>query len=239
MGPGSKLSRRDVLASGLAIAALGPASVADADVGGDARHPRSLTSSGRGRPEFRSAGQVRPEAMRSGQPLHGGWSQPGGGAGRGAASLRQMPDRALNLAHAQTGERLTASYCRNGQYDGAALSQLSYFLRDWRQDAVVPIDPNVIDVMALIQHAAGAGRPLVILSGYRTPSTNEMLARSNPDVARNSYHLRGMAIDLTIPGAPTGNLWDLARSLGLGGVGYYPAQRFIHVDSGPVRYWQS
>lgn len=235
----SGLLRREIFAIGLAFGALGPVPVAGAETGGGQRDSRFLAGSGRRRREFWSSGQSRPEALRRSQPLYGGWSQSGGGAGRGAATLRQMPDRALTLAHAQTGERLTASYCLNGDYEGAALSQLSYFLRDWRQDAVLPIDPQVLDVMALIQDAAGGGRPLVILSGYRTPATNEMLARSNPDVARNSYHLRGMAIDLTIPGVSTAGLGGLARSLGLGGVGYYPAQGFIHVDSGPVRYWQS
>jgi uncharacterized protein YcbK (DUF882 family) len=56
-------------------------------------------------------------------------------------------------------------------------------------------------------------------------------------VARNSYHMQAMALDVRVPG---GRAWDLcqaARSLGAGGVGYYPRSNFVHIDSGPVRYW--
>jgi uncharacterized protein YcbK (DUF882 family) len=56
-------------------------------------------------------------------------------------------------------------------------------------------------------------------------------------VARNSYHLRGQAVDLFFPDRSTRNLRQAALRLGRGGVGYYPGSGFVHVDTGPVRAW--
>jgi uncharacterized protein YcbK (DUF882 family) len=224
----------------LAAAALGSSGRAGAeDTAPTARDSRALAGSGHIRPEFRRSGRIRPEALDRSRPFDPPDPQDGTPLGGGPTSPDRLPDRVLHLANPRTRERLAVTYCRNGRYDHAALARLSHFLRDWRQDAVAPIDPRVLDVLALIQNAAGTNRPLAVLSAYRTPATNAILARSNPDVARNSYHMRGQAIDLTLAGIATASLRDYALSLGLGGVGYYPAHGFIHVDSGPVRYWQS
>lgn len=234
------LSRRDLLAAGLAAAAAGPAGPAGAvELSVPDRDSRFLAGSGRVRAAFQEAGQIRRELLGRSRPIERPGQQEGARLGGGVASPDRLPDRALNLANLRTGERLEVAYCRDNRYDQAALARLSHFLRDWRQNAVVPIDPCVLDMLALIQYAAGTRRPLGILSGYRTPATNAMLARSDPDVARNSYHMRGQAIDLTLAGIATTSLRDFALSLALGGVGYYPTRGFIHVDSGPVRYWQS
>jgi uncharacterized protein YcbK (DUF882 family) len=46
-----------------------------------------------------------------------------------------------------------------------------------------------------------------------------------------------MAIDIRVPGVPTAELRDAALRLGRGGVGYYAASDFVHVDVGRVRRW--
>jgi len=33
-------------------------------------------------------------------------------------------------------------------------------------------------------------------------------------------------------------LRDIVKSIGAGGVGYYPRSNFVHIDVGPVRYWR-
>jgi uncharacterized protein YcbK (DUF882 family) len=63
------------------------------------------------------------------------------------------------------------------------------------------------------------------------------LCERSRGVARNSYHMKAMALDVRLPGGRVSDLCRLARSLGAGGVGYYPRSNFVHIDSGPVRYW--
>jgi uncharacterized protein YcbK (DUF882 family) len=47
----------------------------------------------------------------------------------------------------------------------------------------------------------------------------------------------GKAIDIRVPGVQLDHLRAAARSLRLGGVGYYPSSNFVHVDTGRVRFW--
>jgi uncharacterized protein YcbK (DUF882 family) len=76
-----------------------------------------------------------------------------------------------------------------------------------------------------------------IISGFRAPKYNLMLRKKGRRVARNSQHTFGNAVDFRLPGVTTERLRDWARRLRLGGVGYYQGDGFVHVDTGPVRYW--
>ena len=49
--------------------------------------------------------------------------------------------------------------------------------------------------------------------------------------------MHGKAIDIRIPGVALSDLRDAAMSLNAGGVGFYPRDKFVHVDTGKVRYW--
>jgi uncharacterized protein YcbK (DUF882 family) len=57
-------------------------------------------------------------------------------------------------------------------------------------------------------------------------------------VAKKSFHMSGMAIDVRLPDVDLARLHAAALSLGLGGVGYYPGSNFVHMDVGPVRQWR-
>jgi uncharacterized protein YcbK (DUF882 family) len=46
-----------------------------------------------------------------------------------------------------------------------------------------------------------------------------------------------MAADVRLPGVPLATLRDAALDLARGGVGYYPGNGFLHLDTGPVRRW--
>lgn len=77
-----------------------------------------------------------------------------------------------------------------------------------------------------------------IISGFRAEKYNLMLRKKGRQVARNSQHTRGNAVDFRLRGVPTSRLRNFARALRLGGVGYYPSSGFVHVDVGPVRTWR-
>lgn len=158
----------------------------------------------------------------------------GPAAARAAAEL----PRRLRLRNAHTGERLDVTYFEGGLLPGA-LGELDRFLRDFRTGEQHPIDPGVLDIAWGLQRAAGReGGELEIVSGYRSQRTNQML-RNHPDsgVAGHSLHLVGRALDLRLPGTATSRLRDLAVAMGRGGVGFYPASDFVHVDTGRPRRW--
>jgi uncharacterized protein YcbK (DUF882 family) len=56
-------------------------------------------------------------------------------------------------------------------------------------------------------------------------------------VARDSQHMNGNAMDIRFPGVPVFRIRQAARSLQMGGVGFYPRSGFVHLDTGPIRYW--
>ena len=97
------------------------------------------------------------------------------------------------------------------------------------------MDVGVIDFLADVLDAVGATRA-TILSAYRTPETNAMLARTTFGVAENSQHIYGRALDLRLD-ARLVDAMNAARGMQRGGVGWYPHSGFIHIDTGPVRNW--
>ena len=145
--------------------------------------------------------------------------------------------RTLLLHETHSFETASVNYWIDGWYDPDALHRLSIFLRDWRTDEVAPIDPRLLDVMALLQERLGADEPIDVVCGYRSPTTNATLANQRGGVARNSYHVRGQAADIRLPHRPLAALRQVAAELAVGGVGYYPRSNFVHVDTGPVRTW--
>jgi uncharacterized protein YcbK (DUF882 family) len=56
-------------------------------------------------------------------------------------------------------------------------------------------------------------------------------------VAKHSYHIKGMAVDLRSEGRSLEQVREAALGLQCGGVGYYPRSGFVHVDCGPIRRW--
>jgi uncharacterized protein YcbK (DUF882 family) len=132
------------------------------------------------------------------------------------------------------------AYCCDGVYQPEALAQLNHLLRDFRQNETKPIDPQLFDLLHELTGTLETDRSLHVISGYRSPATNTMLRErggSHTGVAGKSLHMVGKAIDIRIPGVPLDNLRGAARSLKLGGVGYYPSSNFVHVDTGRVRSW--
>ena len=145
--------------------------------------------------------------------------------------------RSLKLVNNRTAEKLNAVYWIEGQYIPEALEAFNYILRDWRENLTTRMDPRTIDIMAATYNMLGTDEPFEIVSGYRSPQTNAMLRQRSRGVARNSYHTRGMAVDLALKSRSVRQIASAALSLGAGGVGRYSRSSFVHVDSGPKRDW--
>jgi len=144
----------------------------------------------------------------------------------------------LHFFHTHTGKSLDIVYRHGDSYDPAALVQLNYFLRDHRTGDLHDYDPRVFDLLHDL--TAALGRPdaeIDVVCGYRTPWSNEYLRTHGHGVALHSLHMQAMAIDIRIPGVSTAKLRDTALALHRGGVGYYAASNFVHVDVGRVRRW--
>jgi uncharacterized protein YcbK (DUF882 family) len=149
-------------------------------------------------------------------------------------------ERVLSFFNTHTGEQLTTCYCAGGQYQPDALASINHILRDFRADETRDIDPKLLDLLHDLGRRLEAESPFHIISGYRSPRTNTLLrARggSRSGVASGSLHMVGKAIDIRVPRVQLDHLRAAARSLQRGGVGYYPASNFVHVDTGRVRYW--
>jgi uncharacterized protein YcbK (DUF882 family) len=144
----------------------------------------------------------------------------------------------LHFVHTHTGEHLDIVYRGNAGYDQESLARLNRYLRDHRTGKIHEYDPRVFDLLHDLTTALGnPNLEIDVVCGYRTPWSNEFLRIHGHGVARHSLHMQAMAIDIRMPGIPTARLRDAALALHRGGVGYYAASDFVHVDVGRVRRW--
>jgi uncharacterized protein YcbK (DUF882 family) len=144
------------------------------------------------------------------------------------------------MHHLHTGEDIDVVYRIGDTYVPEALDQLNHFLRDHRTDDVSSYDPKEFDVLHAIMTRLGRPNGVIdIVCGYRTPWSNNFLRTRSADtgVAEHSQHMLAKAIDIRVPGVSTRTLRNAALALHAGGVGFYPASQFVHVDVGPVRTW--
>ena len=151
---------------------------------------------------------------------------------------RSSPEYRLRFYHTHTREYLDIVYKRGDTYIPEALDQLDQFLRDHRTGEVRHFDPRLFDLLYDLT-ANLHGREIDVICGYRTPWSNEFLRTrsAHTGVAVHSLHMQAEAIDIRLPGIPTAEVRDAALRMQRGGVGYYAASNFVHVDVGRVRRW--
>jgi uncharacterized protein YcbK (DUF882 family) len=156
-----------------------------------------------------------------------------------ATELRaaDLASRESSLSHLHTGESLAIEYVQRNEYVSDALLAIDHVLRDHHNGAVHPIDPKLIDILHAVARESGTRSPFRVISGYRSPETNEKLRRRGGGVARNSMHLEGKAIDIRLDDVDTTEIRDVGLALQRGGVGYYRKSDFVHLDTGRVRRW--
>ena len=158
-------------------------------------------------------------------------------AGGALASVGGENKRRLWIRNAHTDEVADAIFWRDGGYELDALTTVNRLFRDRRTGEVLPIDVRLVELLSTLQAETGTKAPIDVISGYRSPKSNQLLRRRSRGVARNSLHMHGMAADIRIPDKKLRAVHKLAVSLKAGGVGYYRRSGFLHVDVGKVRYW--
>lgn len=145
--------------------------------------------------------------------------------------------RRLSFYHTHTSEKLQIEYAENDAYVPQALAEINHFLRDFRSGEVHEIDPRLLDMLHAVRQRTSGQGTFEVISGYRSPATNDMLRHQGQGVAQRSLHLTGQAIDVRLSGVQTRALRGAAIAMRQGGVGYYPESDFVHLDTGRVRAW--
>ena len=149
--------------------------------------------------------------------------------------LRQSGDiRRVRMYSQRTGESIDTIYYADGQYVPEALNEISYFMRDWRENLMMKYDARNVDNLAASLRMMDTDEPYLMISGYRTPHTNAMLRGA----ASHSFHLRAMAADVRLRGRNVKQISGAAFACNGGGVGIYNRSNFVHMDCGPVRTWR-
>ena len=169
------------------------------------------------------------------------------GAGLGLMACAAVPGgaeaqvargaRRLTVRRAYTSDSFSGVYFADGRYVADALSKLDWVFRDLSREEVTPMDPRLFDVMNAVAARMEATEAFEVISGYRAPETNAALDRRNSRVSTVSLHMSGMAGDMRLPGRESMGMARLAATMGLGGVGLYRRDGFVHLDCGQSRRW--
>jgi uncharacterized protein YcbK (DUF882 family) len=156
---------------------------------------------------------------------------------RGAPQSEPRSKR-IALLNLHTDERLEIEYFHDAAYAPDALAAIARVLRDFRTGEQHTIDPQLMDYLVDVAASVGAAPDFSVISGYRSPQTNERLHERSRGVALHSLHMQGRAIDVRLPKIDCRDLAACAQGLRRGGVGYYRASDFVHLDTGNFRTWR-
>ncbi len=145
--------------------------------------------------------------------------------------------RTLKFYNTHIHERVTVMYKKDGHYISEALEKIAYIVRDHRTGEIHPIDVKLLDFLYDLLAEVGNQGEVHIISGYRSPATNQLLRKRSNGVAKSSLHMQGKALDFRLPGTDTKFLRDTAKAMKRGGVGFYKKTDFIQIDTSRVRSW--
>jgi uncharacterized protein YcbK (DUF882 family) len=133
------------------------------------------------------------------------------------------PTGNLRLAHMHRRESVKVNiYNADGSYNPRALQAVSHFLRCPRTNVKKKVEPRLLTILSQVYDHFGS-RPIVVTSGYRYQRNT------------SSYHYKGTATDIFVPGVAPAVLRAFVETLDIGdmGIGYYPRRGFVHVDIRP------
>lgn len=169
-------------------------------------------------------------AASAGMPVSALWPCP--------ASASAEAGGRIALENLHTGERLDVEYRRDAEYLHDALAAIEVLLRDFRNGEQHAVDPKLMDYLVEVARSLGVKPKFSVISGYRSPETNERLHELSGGVSQHSLHMQGRAIDVRMAGIDCADLAARAQELKLGGVGFYRASNFVHLDTGTFRTWR-
>jgi len=150
----------------------------------------------------------------------------------------QSDIKMIKLRNVHEKKVYEAAFYEKDCYKLQGLFEVNKAFIDYRAKEITRIDVDLINLLYEINQHVGLDKEFDVVSGYRSKRTNDYLRRTMSGVARDSFHIKGKAVDIYMPGVKLRKLRDVAIGLGKGGVGYYPRSNFIHVDVGPVRTWR-
>ncbi len=146
--------------------------------------------------------------------------------------------KVLKLYNVHLNKTFYAPFFEKNYYKLSGLFEVNKAFIDYRAKEMTRIDVKLVNLLYEIKQHLGYDKQFNIVSGYRSPHTNAELRKKYEGVAKNSYHIKGQAVDIYVPNVSLRKLRDVALGLKRGGVGYYPKSHFLHVDVGPVRTWR-
>ncbi|WP_341502024.1 DUF882 domain-containing protein [Gallaecimonas sp. GXIMD4217] len=159
------------------------------------------------------------------------------GALPGKALASTGHQRALSFLNLHTGERASGTYWQAGAYQQEVLDGFNQVLKCHRSGEVTNMDKGLFDQLSQLTQTLGYQGEIQIISGYRSPAANAAMKKAGRNVATRSFHTLGRAIDVRLPGMNLAKVHKAALAMKAGGVGYYPGDNFIHLDTGRVRRW--
>ena len=130
--------------------------------------------------------------------------------------------RRIALTNLHTSEHLEIEYFRGG-YLNDALVKVQHLLRDVGTGEAHAIDPHLMDYLCQVAAKCGKEARFGVITGFRS---------------QHGLHMQGRAIDVRMAGIDCAELAAHATSLQCGGVGYYRASDFVHMDTGAFRTWR-
>ena len=156
---------------------------------------------------------------------------------RSVLAATEIEAHSLTFYHIHTAETLKVTYREHGEVVAGALEEINRYLRDFRNGQIHTIDIALLDQLHALHGVFGRRGRFEVISGYRSPKTNEALRHVTGGVAEHSLHITGRAIDVRLTSAATDKLRDAAIAMHAGGVGYYAKSNFVHIDTGAFRTW--
>ncbi|MBA3818481.1 MAG: DUF882 domain-containing protein [Deltaproteobacteria bacterium] len=137
----------------------------------------------------------------------------------------------VNLYNSWTHEWLAV-----GPGDPPPQVTVDRFLRDHYTNRPTGMEPRLIDIL-LAAAAQFKSDTIFVVSAFRHPKYNLILRKKGHQVARDSHHTKGNAVDFSVPRVTTQRLHAWAKEQAIGGVGLYLGSGFVHMDTGKIRYW--
>jgi hypothetical protein len=150
---------------------------------------------------------------------------------RALPAIGKKPAKLVNLFNTWTDEWLAVE---PGVTPPAAT--INRFLRDHYTNKPNEMEPKLLGIL-MSAAASFKSDQVMVVSAFRHPKYNLILRKKGHQVARNSEHTHGNAVDFYIPRAGVLPLHAWAKAQAIGGVGLYLDSGFVHMDTGKIRFW--